>query len=337
MTDSFGFGRPLGRRWVNDIHTSISDKYSSKQLFVDSWRNNQAMELFELQAFSKVVQAGSFTRAAALLGSQKAVVSRAVSRLEARLGARLLQRSTRSLQLTEVGREVFERAVGILGAVEDTERIVAQSRTEPGGVLRLTCGLDFALLEANAWIERYLQRYPQVGVEADITGRLVDLVHEGFDLAIRVGRLDDSRLAARKLGELRYGLFASRAYLEQHGTPDTPAELATHELLIFTSTTRHASWELLHSNGVDRAEASGHVRLRANNSMTVRAACAAGGGIAQLPLRLGEDPGATPLVRVLPEWGREPVPVHAVFPSSRYLAPKVRAFVDLAVQAFGGG
>lgn len=288
------------------------------------------ISLNELEALVKVVQTGSFTRAADQLGTQKATVSRTLSQLEARLGVRLLERTTRSLSLTEIGREVFERAVGILGAVEDTHRVVQQQQAEPRGVLRLTCGVEFGMLAVSGWIDGYLARYPDVSVEADFTARLVDLVHEGFDLAIRIGPLEDSRLAARRLGELRYGLFADPAYLARRGTPETPGDLAQHALLMFTAGTHRGGWRLRRGQEEVRVESTS--RLRVNNSFAVRDAACAGLGIAQLPLLVAAG-SERPLVRVLPDWSPPAVPVHAVFPGNRYLTPKVRAFIDEAAAA----
>jgi LysR family transcriptional regulator for bpeEF and oprC len=145
------------------------------------------METSELTAFVKVVQSGSFTRAAESMGTQKAYLSRVVTQLEQKLGVRLLERTTRSLSLTEAGREIFERAVGILGAMEDVERVAQQTLAEPRGTLRLTCGVEFGMIAVSRWISDYLARYPLVNVESDFTGRIVDIVHEGFDLAIRIG------------------------------------------------------------------------------------------------------------------------------------------------------
>lgn len=289
-----------------------------------------------LAAFVRVVQAGSFTRAAEALGTQKARLSRIVTRLESDLGLRLLERTTRSLSLTEAGREIFERAVGILGAVEDVERVAQRIHAEPRGVLKLTCGVEFGMIAVSGWIDAYLRRHPQVSVEADFTGRLVDIVHEGFDLAIRVGELPDSRLAARCIGELQYGLFASPQYLARRGVPGTPEDLAQHELLVFTAGSHRSGWRL--SRGADHRRVDAPARLRVNNSFSIRDAARDGVGVAQLPLLVaseGLDTGA--LVRVLPEWSPPAVPVHALFPSGRYLTPKVRTFIDLAVAAFAAG
>ncbi len=270
------------------------------------------MELGELVAFVKVVQTGSFTRAADSLGTQKTHLSRVVTNLERKLGARLLERTTRSLSLTEIGREIFERALGILGAVEDTERVAQRMLSEPRGTLRVSCGVEFGMIAVSRWISDYLHRYPQVSVESDFTGRLVDLVHEGFDLAIRIGPLTDSSLTARKLGELRYGLFAAPDYLLRRGTPKSPEQLDQHELLMFSGGSKRQGWRLQKGN-LERQVAAAF-RLRINNSFAV---CDA-------------------VIRVLPDWQPPLIPVHAVFPSLRYLTPKVRAFIDLASSSFDG-
>lgn len=293
------------------------------------------MELTELRSFVKVVQSGSFTRAAELLGTRKSQLSRTVAALERRLGVRLLERSTRSMHLTEIGREVFERAVGILGAVDDTERMAQQLQAEPRGTLKLTCGAEFGLLAVNGWIAAYLSRHAQVMVDADYTGRVVDLVHEGFDLAIRVGALADSRLAARRLGELDYALYASEAYLARRGVPHGPGDLVSHDLLRFTGGAARALWRLQRGDEVHRVEVG--ARLQVNNSLAVHDAALAGLGIALLPQRLARAAVAEGRLRpLLADWALPSVPVHAVFASSRFLAPKVRAFIDLASQAFDG-
>ena len=291
------------------------------------------MELSALAALVKVVQAGSFTRAAEAMHTQKAHLSRVVTNLERELGVRLLERTTRSLSLTEVGREIFERAVGILGAVEDAERVAQRMLAEPRGVLKLTCGVEFGMIAVGRWIDAYLQRYPQVSVDADFTGRVIDIVHEGFDLAIRVGELPDSRLAARRLGELHYGLFASPDYLARRGIPGSPEELAQHDLLVFTAGSHRVGWRLVQGSENRRIEAP--ARLRINNSFAVRDAAIQGLGIAQLPALVANAAlSSAQLTRVLPDWHPPAVPVHALFPSNRYLTPKVRAFIDHAVHAF---
>ena len=290
------------------------------------------MDLPSLQAFVKVVQTGSFTRAAVALNTQKAHLSRVVSQLEQELGVRLLERTTRALSLTEIGREFFERSVGILAAVDEARRTVQKAQGDPRGTLRLTCGVEFGMIAVSHWISRYLQCYPEVKVDAEFTGRLVDLVHEGIDLAIRVGPLADSTLAARQLGELAYGLFAAPAYLAKRGAPAHPDDLRAHDVLAFTGGSHQASWTLAKAG--QQARVVLQPRMKANNVFAVRDAAIVGLGVAQLPLIV-----ALPAVHegqlqaVLVDWSLPKVPVHAVFAGARYLTPKVRSFIDLAVAA----
>jgi DNA-binding transcriptional LysR family regulator len=286
------------------------------------------IELDQLRTFVKVVQAGSFTRAADVLGSEKAKVSRTISRLEQQLGVRLLERTTRSLRLTEVGREILERSVTVLAAVEETEHVAARVHDAPRGLLKLTCGVEFGLLAVDRWVSAYLLRYPDVSIEADYTNRLVDLVHEGFDLAIRVGELADSTLAARRLGELTYGLYAAPGYLSRFGTPRGIEALAGHARVTFTGGVFRSGWRLTDARGVHAID--GPARLAVNNSFAARDAAIAGLGIALLPDAIGRN--APELTRVLPKVEGPRIPFSAVFPSARYLTPKVRAFVDLALE-----
>lgn len=190
------------------------------------------------------------------------------------------------------------------------------------------------MLAVNRWVRDYLESFPEVRVEADYTARLVDIIHEGFDLAIRVGELEDSQLAARKLGQLHYGLFASPGYLARHGRPLSPEALGEHELLAFSAGAEDGEWRLRHLHGEERRVALAP-RLTINNSFAVCDVALAGLGIAQLPLIVAQaHVEAGRLLPLLDQWRREPVPVHAVFPSSRFLTPKVRAFIDLASNKF---
>ena len=291
------------------------------------------MDLAALQAFVKVVQTGSFTRAADALHTQKARLSRVVSQLERELSVRLLERSTRSLSLTEPGREFFERAHAILASVDDARQAMQRIRGEPQGLLRLTCGVEFGLVAVSGWIADYLAAYPQVQVEADYSNHVVDIVHEGYDLAVRVGPLSDSSLAARRLGMLDYGLYASADYLRRHGRPAGPQELSAHPLVVYAGTAPQGQWQLTRGDETQRLKLQ--PRLRVNTSLAAREALQRGLGIGLLPRRVAEPAGQPALLqRVLPDWGAPEVPVHAVFASARYLTPKVRAFIDLAAANF---
>jgi LysR family transcriptional regulator for bpeEF and oprC len=293
------------------------------------------MTLEQLRIFVKVVQSGSFTRAALLLETQKSYVSRVVAQLEASLSAKLLERTTRTLSVTEVGREVFERAVSILNAVEDTTRLVQDTLEEPRGLLRLTCGVEFGMLAVGRWVDEYLKKYPMVTADVEYTLRVLDLVHEGFDLSIRIGRIQESRLVARPLGMLEYALFACPRYLERHGYPEHPNQLREHSLLMFSGGSQRRGWTLTPSDGNERdaIKIEAAARLRVNNSFAVRDALLKSLGIGQLPLLIAQEGLASErLVPVLPNWRPPTMPVHAVYPSNRYLSPKVRTFIDLALE-----
>jgi DNA-binding transcriptional LysR family regulator len=291
------------------------------------------MDLVALQAFVKVVQTGSFTRAADALQTQKARLSRVVSQLERELSVRLLERSTRSLSLTEAGREFFERAHAILASVDDAQQAMQRIGGEPKGTLRLTCGVEFGMLAVSGWIADYLAAYPQAQVEADYSNRLVDIVHEGFDLAVRVGPLSDSSLAARRLGLLDYGLYASADYLRHHGAPADPHELLARPLVVYAGAAPQGQWHL--TRGDESVRLKLRPRLRVNTSLAAREALQRGLGIGLLPRRLAKSADQPALLtRVLSDWDAPQVPVHAVFASARYLSPKVRAFIDLAAANF---
>lgn len=295
------------------------------------------MTLEQLRIFVKVVQTGSFTRAAELLSTQKSYASRVVAQLESELGVKLLARTTRTLSVTEMGREVFARAVAILGAVEDTTRLVQNTQGEPRGLLRLTCGVEFGMLAVARWVDEFLAVHPLVSAEVEYTSRVLDLVHEGFDLSIRVGALQESRLVARPLGHIEYGLFACPRYLERHGLPLEPGQLKSHSLVMFSGGSHRKGWQLLPPGGTSRdvIKVEGPARLRVNNSFVVRDALLRSLGVGQLPLLVAAEAlSAGRLVPLLTDWKPAYVPVHAVYPSSRYLSPNVRAFVDLAVARF---
>jgi LysR family transcriptional regulator, regulator for bpeEF and oprC len=296
------------------------------------------MTLEQLRVLVKVVQAGSFTRAADVLGMQRSNVSRVIAQLEAELGVTLLERTTRTQSVSAAGREVYERALGVLDAVEDTLRVTQRVHEEPSGLLRLTCGVEFGMAAVGAWVEAYLERYPKVTVDAEYATRELDLVHEGFDLAIRAGPLQESRLVARPLGELLYGLYASPAYLRQRGMPATPADLPSHALVVFSGASPRPVWTLHKGTAREQIKVAGAARLRVNAGAGVRSALLRGLGIGQLPAVIADELVQHKLLqRVLPMWQPRAVQVFAVYPSNRYLTPKVRAFVDLAASGFPGG
>lgn len=288
-----------------------------------------------MQVFVAVVTEESFTAAADRLETDKARVSRIVQRIEEKLGARLLNRSTRRLSVTEVGRDYFERASSILAAAEAAQAAVAQQSQEPKGRLKITATPEFGTTRVDNWIAAYLSKWPKVTVEAVYSIRFVDIIHEGIDVAIRIGTLQDSDLSARKLGEITYGLYAAPGYLKDAAALRTVDDLKRHDLIMKTSSGR-ASWTLV--NGQATEKVSQAPRCAIDNIVAAKNLTVFGLGVAQLPQFMAEPHVAEgSLVRVLPGWASIPMPVHAVFASTRYMDPKVRGFVDLCRVAFGDG
>lgn len=288
------------------------------------------MDLNELLVFVRVVDEGSFTAASRSLQMPKSTVSHRVSRLEEHLGARLLQRTTRSLGLTDAGAALYERGARIAAELEEAERAVTELEAEPRGTLRITAPVDLGYAYLGGIVAAYRARFPAVHVNAVITDRLVDMVEEGFDLAIRAGALEGSTLIARKLATVESHLFAGAGYLERRGAPATPADLAEHDCLVFTNPPDPARWKLQSSTG-ERETVVVTSRVAANSLQTVRDAVLGDAGIALLPVSIGAAPGA--IRRVLPEWRGRDVTMQLVYPSSRYLSPKVRSFIDFVADA----
>ncbi|GGC89922.1 LysR family transcriptional regulator [Chelatococcus reniformis] len=287
-----------------------------------------------MQAFIAVVTEGSFTAAAERLETDKARVSRVVRRMEEKLGARLLNRSTRHLSVTEVGRDYFERASSIVAAAEAAEAAVAQRIQEPKGRLKVTAGAEFGTMRVDDWIVAFLRKWPKVTVEAEYTNRLVDIIHEGIDVAIRIGPQQDSELSTRRLGELTYGLYASPEYLRHAAPIRAIDDLKRHDLIMHAPRGR-PTWTLV--NGETTEKVSQQPRCALNNTMAARNLALSGLGIVQLPRYMAEPHLAEgALASVLPDWARTPVPVYAVFASTRYMDPKVRGFVDLCRDGFKG-
>lgn len=285
--------------------------------------------------FTAVVDCGGFSAAAERLGLSKSAVSKQVSRLEERLGARLLNRTTRRLALTEAGQAFHQHALRILAEAEEAELAVSQLHASPRGLLRVSVPMSFGIQHLGPVLCPFLERYPDLTLEAAYDDRLVDLVAEGFDVAVRIARLADSSMIARKIAPCRRVAVASPDYVARRGMPRHPAELAGHETLLYTLQTTANTWTLVHTDG-SRADVTLSGRLRVNNGDALRAAAVAGLGIIVTPTFIvGADLAAGRLVRVLPEWEADPIHVYAVYPPGRHLSVKVRAFVDFLAEAFG--
>jgi len=283
------------------------------------------MDLDGIAIFVKVVQAGSFTGAARLLGVPNTTVSAKVARLEKRLGVTLIQRTTRKLHITPAGRAYFERCVRGLEEIESAEADVSLAADEPRGLLRITAPGDVAQAMLPPIVSRFLHRYPHTRVEVLVANRVVDLVAEGVHLAIRAAALRDSSLVARRIRPFRAGLWASRPYLQRKGTPKTPSELAEHTILLFP---RFSTQGLQLTDGRHKVQIRPASRLAVDDPTTLRNFLLEGEGIGILPDFLA--PG-TPLVPVLPKWTWASGALSFVYPGQRFVPANVRAFIDAAV------
>ncbi|WP_137175917.1 LysR family transcriptional regulator [Massilia sp. HP4] len=284
----------------------------------------------DLLLFARIVESGSFTRAASRVNLPKSTVSRRLALLETTLGERLLQRTTRKLVVTEFGASLYEHARRLADEVEQVGALAQHRQSEPSGKLRISAPADFANNGLNDVIVRFLARYPAVSLEMDLTPRRVDLVAENFDIAIRMGDLpDDATLSARPIVLEQPGLYASPAYLAQHGIPEHPDELASHEVLCILSRSGGAMpWALF--RGKVRWERTLQARLTVNSPDLLADMAARGAGIA-ISSALFANPYVQTgeLVRVLPEWVMPSASGWAVFPSRKLMPAKTRAFLDM--------
>lgn len=282
-------------------------------------------DLNETLIFAHVVQSGSFVGAAQKLDMPKSTVSRKVSELEGRLGARLLQRTTRKLSLTDVGRAYYQHAERVLAEVEAAELAVTRLQEEPRGLLRVTLPLNVAYLAPA--ISKYCSRYPEVTLDIVCTDHIVDLIQDGFDVGIRAGKLADSSLIAKSLGTIRNVVVASPQYLARAGVPKRPKDLESHDCIVLGVGAMRENWELREGSRTERVSVK--PRLTVNDFEMLRELCIRGLGLSMIPLNICQaDLDAGRLERLLPNWCSSEVPLQAVYPSTRYLSPKVRSFVE---------
>ncbi|MGH8503766.1 MAG: LysR substrate-binding domain-containing protein [Gammaproteobacteria bacterium] len=295
------------------------------------------MENFtDIAVFCRVVDTGSFTKAAEQLGLSRAVASKSVSRLEARLGARLLNRTTRRLSLTEAGATLYEGSHSALGRIEEAEIEIAQLQTEPRGMLKVSVPMTFGILHIAPALPAFLEGHPGITLEMRMDDRIVDLVDEGFDLAIRISSLADSTLVARRLAPCRFAVCGSQAYFDRRGVPQTPDDLRAHNCIIYVYQPSPNVWRF--SSPDDDKEISMPVRgnLRVNNGIAQRDAALQGLGITVSPTFIvGELFSEGLLLPVLTDYSPPEVSVYAVYPQRKYLSPKVRAFIEFFAARFG--
>lgn len=290
-------------------------------------------DLNQVATFVRVVEAGSFTAAALVLGLPKSSVSRAVARLEDELGVRLLQRTTRSLHLTDTGRAFYERSRSALASLDEAAGHAADEGASPRGTVRLTAPIDIGIFDLAETLAEFLAAHPAIRVELSLTGRYVDLVAEGFDLAIRGGELEDSSLVARKVGEGDFGLFASPSYLARRGTPVTVAELATHDFVLQRGRAGVARMHLTDAEGnVHVVEPHGPVEV--DELLFVRQAIEAGIGIGLLPVSVQPRcaKAGSVLVPVLPHHRRRGGAVYVVSPPIEQLPRRVLVLREFLIE-----
>ena len=281
-----------------------------------------------MQTFLRAVDGGSLSAAARALGKSLAAVSRTVSQLEERLGVQLLHRSTRKLTLTEAGAAFYESAKRILAEIDEAELALVGSAAAPRGMLTVTAPLLFGRLHVAPVVVEMLEKYRDVTANLMLVDRNVSLVEEGIDVAVRIGRLDDSALVARGLGEVPRVVCASPAYLRRHGTPKAPEDLRKHECLHFRGLTPGREWSFQRDGKAVRVAVGG--RLDCNVGEPVIDAARAGVGVVMaLGYQVADDLASGHLVRLLRKFETPPLPVSAVYHSPRLMAGRVRAFLDL--------
>ncbi|TAN51737.1 MAG: LysR family transcriptional regulator [Rhodospirillales bacterium] len=288
--------------------------------------------LAALRSFLSVADNRSFSQAARQLGLSKSLISRQISGLEAELGVRLISRTTRRLSLTEAGQAYGERCQRILADLEEADRAVGNLQASPRGRLKVTAPMSFGTLHLAPALPRFLERFPEVGLDLSLSDRIVDLIEEGFDLAIRIGRLNESSLVAKRLCAMPRVICASPDYLRRHGEPKHPADLGHH--CCFTHSELAQEWRLKDDQGrLEGIEVKGSVR--ANNGEALRDLALAGLGIIYLPsFFIGPDLRAKRLIPLLEAYTPQDSGLYAVYPHSRHLSPKVRAFLDFLAQSF---
>jgi DNA-binding transcriptional LysR family regulator len=285
-----------------------------------------------MQAFVAVADLQGFAPAARKLGLSPSGVTRLIAALEDHLGARLLQRTTRSVTLTDVGTRYLERIRRILADVEETEGSVQDERTRPSGRLVVSAPVGFGRLHVSPVMSAYLTRYPEVSGELRLSDRMINLVEDGVDLAVRIGHLADSTLVARHVGEMRRIVVASDGYLKQRGEPKTPEAIASHLTIQFGALVASPEWHFVQDGR--------EVRVACTPRFTTNSADAAiqyaeqGGGLTRvLAYQAAEAIKAGRLRIVLEKFEQPPLPIHIVYPTSRLLSAKVRTFIDLVIDA----
>ncbi len=288
--------------------------------------------LSDIFVFVQVVDSGSFTATAERLKLSKSVISKYVTRLEGQLGARLLNRTTRRLSLTEAGRILYQRSQKGLRLIEDVQSEISQLQQAPRGELRLNTPMSFGIKHIAPSLGEFIARYPEMTVDMSLDDRQLDLVEEGFDLAIRIDELPDSSLVARRLSSCRHVVCASQEYLDRYGEPATLEDLSKHQILAYRYQDSPNEWRFMTP---DKRYVSTVVKgaIQMNNSLALREAVLQGAGIMLTPtFVVGDDIKAGRLKQLLVGYKPPEISIYAVYPERRFLSPKIRAFIDFFKQ-----
>jgi DNA-binding transcriptional LysR family regulator len=292
--------------------------------------------LAEMEAFVHVVDQGGFTDAARKLGVSKSAISKHVASLESRLAVRLLNRTTRRVSPTEIGLAYYDRAKTVLKDARDADDMVTAMQAAPRGALRVSAPVTFGIAHLSVAVAAFLAAYPEVEIHLVLDDRFVEIVAEGFDVAVRIGNLTDSSLRARRLAESGTHLVAAESYLARAGTPANVEDLGNHQLLHYSNLSTGNVWRLRGPQGQERQIRVGG-RLTANNGDSLRRAAEAGLGIALQPsFILGDALRTGRLVEVLPDARPEALGIYALYPPGRFTQPKLRVFIDFLAEHFKG-
>ncbi len=291
-------------------------------------------KLQAMQLFVRVVDAGSFTAGAEQMGISRALASKLIQALEDSLGVRLLNRTTRRISLTDPGKNYFERVNSVLDALAEAEAEAAELQIEPRGRMRVSVPISFAVRHLAPALAEFQRRFPRVELELGLNDRLVDIVDEGFDMAIRISRLADSSLVARRIAPASLVVVASPAYLARAGTPTHPDELTAHNALLYTLSAKRDEWTF--RRDAETRTVKVHGNLYVNNGDFVHAAAIEGCGIALLPTFIAFDALQNgQLTALLGDWEVPAIGIHAVYPQTRALPAKTRVLIDFLVEHFG--